>query len=223
VAERVKKAPQKCGSLGPMQRIVAAISFVCLGLAGALAWPANAHAQVTVRGVSVDPATRIRPALLSQALAALAAHPEARRDRVAVADFGEPSNAPRLFLVDLKTGAVEALRTAHGKGSDPNHSGRAARFSNAPGSEASSLGAYLTAARYWGGHGLSLALDGLDPTNSNARMRAIVVHSAPYMAGDFINRFGAPGRSWGCFVVAPDEIDHVVKWLEGGVLLYAGR
>ncbi len=175
-----------------------------------------------MNGVEVDPGARVRSALLSQALAAWAAHPEARRDRIAVADFAANSATPRLFLIDLKTGAVEAYRTAHGKGSDPAHGGMAVSFSNAPGANATSLGAYFTGARYIGSHGLSLVLDGLDPTNSNARARAVVLHSAADMTPDFIRRFGRPGRSLGCFVVAPDEVEHVVQWLEGGVLLYAG-
>lgn len=176
-----------------------------------------------MNGVEVDPGARVRPALLSQALAAWAAHPEARRDRIAVADFAANSATPRLFLIDLKTGVVAAYRTAHGKGSDPAHGGMAVSFSNTPGANASSLGLYLTGARYNGAHGLSLFLDGLDETNSNARARAIVLHSAHYMTADFIARFGRPGRSLGCFVVAPNEVADVVQWLEGGVLLYAGR
>lgn len=176
-----------------------------------------------MNGVEVDPGARVRPALLSQALAAWAAHPEARRDRIAVADFAANSATPRLFLIDLTSGAVEAFRTAHGKGSDPAHAGVAVNFSNTPGGYATSLGAYLTGARYEGAHGASLLLDGLDATNSNARSRAIVLHSAPYMSASFIAQFGRPGRSLGCFVVAPDEIAHVLEWLQGGVLLYAGR
>jgi hypothetical protein len=118
---------------------------------------------------------------------------------------------------------VERYRTAHGKGSDPGHDGRAETFSNAAGSNASALGAYRVGATYSGAHGLSLYLDGLDATNSNARARAIVVHSAPYMSAEFIARYGQPGRSLGCFVVAPSEIEHVARWLEDGVLLYAGN
>ena len=175
-----------------------------------------------VDGVVIDSAARVRPQLLSQALAAWRAHPQARRDRIAVADFAKASSAPRLYFVDLKTGDVEAVRTAHGKGSDPAHKGVATSFSNVAGSNATSLGTYLTGARYFGAHGLSLYLDGLDATNSNARARAIVLHAARYMTPAFIATNGVPGRSLGCFVVAPEEVSRAVTWLEGGVLLYAG-
>jgi hypothetical protein len=197
-------------------RLVAAL-ICCFLLLGP---PAFARADLD--GVTVDPAGQVREQILTDALAAWRAHPEARRDRLAVADFSAQSSAPRFFLIDLKTGAVEGFRTAHGKGSDPGHTGRAQSFSNVAATNASSLGAYITGARYIGSHGLSLYLDGKDATNSNARARAIVIHSAPYMAPAFIAAHGKPGRSWGCFVVAPSEIEHVVSWLEGGVLLFAG-
>jgi L,D-transpeptidase catalytic domain len=221
---RAINAPQWSGVIALMRWIAAAVVLlgaVAVGAPSPLTSPAWAGAEVN--GVEVDPGARVRPALLSQALAALAAHPGARRDRMAVADFAADSATPRLFLIDLKTGAVEAYRTAHGKGSDPAHGGIAVNFSNKPGANATSLGVYETGERYYGAHGLSLFLDGLDETNSNARARAIVLHSASYMTADFIRRFGRPGRSLGCFVVAPDEVEHVVQWLEGGVLLYAGR
>jgi hypothetical protein len=197
---------------------LAAVLFFCVWLT---AQPAFARA--TLGGVTIDPTDQVREGLLAETFAAWRMHPEAQRDRLAIADFSAPSTQRRFFLIDLKTGAVEAYRTAHGKGSDPGHTGWAQIFSNGAATNASSLGAYVTGARYTGAHGLSLYLDGKDPTNTNARARAIVIHSAPYMAPAFIAMHGKPGRSWGCFVVAPDEIAHVVSWLEGGVLLYAGK
>ena len=53
-------------------------------------------------GVVIDSAARVRPQLLSQALAAWRAHPQARRDRIAVADFAKASSAPRLYFVICK-------------------------------------------------------------------------------------------------------------------------
>lgn len=183
---------------------------------------APADARVERGAVLLDPTDQIRPELLTRALAALAAHPGARRDVIAIVDFAKPSRQARLFVVDLNSGAVEAYRAAHGRGSDSGQGERAERFSNAADSKASSLGAYVTAYRYLGKHGLSLALDGLDASNSNARARAIVLHSAPYMDDEFLAAHGRPGRSWGCFVVDPKVIDHVVARLERGALLYAG-
>jgi hypothetical protein len=181
-----------------------------------------AYAGVQINGVMLDPAGQIRPALLSAGLRAWRDHPNADRDVLALVDFTKPSVEPRFYILDLKTGAVEAYRTAHGKGSDPEHLGHARTFSNVANSNASSLGAYRARGAYEGKHGLSLALDGLDPSNSNARARAIVLHAADYMTAAFIAAHAQPGRSWGCFVVAPSQIAHVVDRLKNGALIYAG-
>ena len=183
-----------------------------------------AQAGVVLNGVVVDPQNSVRSALLTQALTAWSAHPEAKRDRIAVVDFAQPSDKPRFHIVDLTTGAVKSYLTAHGKGSDPGHDGMAEIFSNDPGSNASSLGPYLAMHRYMGVHGLSLRLRGLDPArNSNAEARAIVLHSAPYMDADWRRARGRPGRSFGCFVVETPVIVEVVDRLEDGVLIFAGR
>lgn len=96
----------------------------------------------------------------------------------------------RWFRFSLKDQAlVSKIPTAHGEKSDPDNDGLATVFSNTPNSHMSCLGRFLCAETYYGKHGLSLRLDGLDPTNSNARSRAIVGHEADYVPG---------GRSWGC-------------------------
>jgi hypothetical protein len=183
-----------------------------------------AQAAVVLNGVVVDPQGVVRSDLLTQALQAWSAHAEARRDRIAVVDFSRPSASARFYVVDLRTGAVSAYLTAHGRGSDPAHSGVPSTFSNDPGSNASSLGPYIALRRYMGVHGLSLRLRGLDPArNSNAEERAVVLHSAPYMDADWRRAHGKPGRSFGCFVVETPLIAEVVSRLEDGVLIYAGR
>jgi hypothetical protein len=195
--------------------------FILLALTLAFTTPAFAATQVN--GVWVDQANTIRPDLLSAALKVWDKTTQASRDTLVVVDFAKPSTEKRFYIVDLKTGAVEALLTAHGRGSDADHDGRAESFSSVEGSKASTLGAYLTTARYFGQHGLSLKLKGLDAQTANAEARAIVLHSALYMRADYIAQHGKPGRSWGCFVVEPRLIEDVVKRLEGGVLIYAGR
>lgn len=183
-----------------------------------------AQAAVVLNGVVVDPQGVVRSDLLTQALQAWNAHAEARRDRIAVVDFSRPSASARFYVVDLRTGAVSAYLTAHGRGSDPAHSGVPSTFSNDPGSNASSLGPYIALRRYMGVHGLSLRLRGLDPQrNSRAEERAVVLHSAPYMDADWRRAHGKPGRSFGCFVVETRLIAEVVDRLEDGVLIYAGR
>lgn len=190
----------------------------------ALFFATPAQASVVINGVVVDPQNTVRGELLTQALNAWNAHPEAKRDRIAVVDFALPSERPRFYIVDLRTGAVTSYLTAHGKGSDPGHDGMAEIFSNVASSNASSLGPYLATERYMGKHGLSLRLKGLDATlNSNAESRAIVLHSADYMDTAWRRARGRPGRSFGCFVVETPLIEEVVTRLEGGTLIFAGR
>lgn len=190
----------------------------------ALFFAMPAQASVVLNGVVVDPQNVVRGELLTQALNAWSAHPEAKRDRLAVVDFALPSERARFYLIDLRTGAVTSYLTAHGKGSDPGHDGMAEIFSNVASSNASSLGPYLATGRYMGKHGLSLRLKGLDPVlNSNAESRDVVLHSAPYMDAAWRRTHGRPGRSLGCFVVETPLIEEVVMRLEGGTLIFAGR
>lgn len=137
---------------------------------------------------------------------------------LAVVNFKPHSSNYRLFIVDLKEGTTTSLHTAHGSGSDPDNDGRATLFSNVPESHKSSLGFYLTAESYDGNNGLSRRLDGLSPTNSNVRARAIVLHSASYV----VERNVQQGRSWGCIVVAKAKRDWVINTLSRGTLIYAG-
>lgn len=189
-----------------------------IALAALLPSAANA-----VQDVHLDPQGLIRPELLSEALTSYESHMGAGLDgQIAIVDFSKPSSERRLFLLDLETGDVEALLVAHGQGSDLNHDGMADSFSNEDGSHASSLGAYRAALRYEGGHGLSLALDGLDPTNAAARDRLVVLHSQWYVSDAMVAERGKLGRSWGCFVVDQAVIEAVVDRLEDGGFIYAG-
>ena len=99
-----------------------------------------------------------------------------RRDIAGVADFGLPSSLPRLHFANLEAGTVRSFLVAHGKGSDPDHDGFLHTFSNEPGSLATSRGAYISYEWYVGKYGVSIRMGGLDPDNSNALPRAIVMH-----------------------------------------------
>jgi hypothetical protein len=145
------------------------------------------------------------------------------RDVVAIADFAQPSARPRFHLVNLEAGTVRSLYVAHGRGSDPEHSGWLQSFSNQPGSWATSQGAYVTEEWYAGKYGTSLRLEGIDPTNSNALDRAIVMHPAPYAAPSMIKTWGKLGRSEGCFALAPEQFRGALDQLYGGRLIYADR
>jgi hypothetical protein len=163
--------------------------------------------------------------LLERAKAALDRHRGrlAAADRIAIADFSQASRLPRFHLVDLASGQSRSLLVAHGKGSDPDHCGWLERFSNAPGSEATSEGAYVTAGRYMGQHGASMRLQGLEPSNDQAEGRAIVVHAAWYVSPQIAAETGKLGRSQGCFAVNTAELAPLLDWLGEGRMIWAGR
>lgn len=146
-----------------------------------------------------------------------------RTDIVGIADFGVHSSLPRFHFANVEAGTVRSFLVAHGTGSDPEHSGFLQHFSNVPGSNATSRGAYITWEWYKGRYGTSIRLGGLDPENSNALPRAIVMHSADYATPAHVARWGRLGRSNGCFAMSPDDFKEALWHLSGGRLLYADR
>jgi len=146
-----------------------------------------------------------------------------RRDIAAVADFGVASGLPRFHFANLENGTVRSFLVTHGKGSDPAHTGYLESFSNVPGSNATSRGAFITWEWYTGRYGTSIRLGGLDPDNSNALERAIVMHSAAYATPEHVARWGKLGRSDGCFAMGPGDFNEALWHLSGGRLLYADR
>ena len=135
--------------------------------------------------------------------------------RAAVVDFSVRSSTPRFHVIDRASGEVlQSFRVAHGHGSaGKRDDGYAEVFSNESGTNASSLGLYQTAETYRGVYpGLSMRLDGLSPTNSNARSRFIVIHEAWYMypASWKGKKKGRPGLSDGCFVFSKADREATV-------------
>jgi L,D-transpeptidase catalytic domain len=167
----------------------------------------------------------LAPSLLQRALDSLERHRDsiAQRDFIGVADFSLHSRTPRFHLVSLTEGSVRSHLVAHGRGSDPAHTGWLERFSNEPRSNATSAGAYRTGSFYVGAHGHSIRLDGLDPTNNNAASRAIVVHGAWYVSEVMIGHSGMLGRSQGCFAVANSSLTEIMATLGPGHLIYAEK
>lgn len=167
----------------------------------------------------VDPTKIIPQKLRDAALAYFDVNKKnfANQKYLTIVDFSAHSSKSRLFIVDMTTGKVQALHTSHGKGSDTNNDGVAERFSNTSGSEMSSLGYFRVAETYHGKHGLSIRLDGLSSSNSKARARAVVIHSAGYVKEENVKQ----GRSWGCFVLDPKYHSTIVAKIKNGSLLYA--
>ncbi|MCJ8209069.1 murein L,D-transpeptidase catalytic domain family protein [Mucilaginibacter sp. RS28] len=136
-----------------------------------------------------------------------------------VVDFTLPSRAKRMWIIDLANKAL-LLNTwvAHGQGSGDDV---ATKFSNTEESHQSSLGFYVTDDIYFGKHGRSLRLDGMDAGFNNlARQRAIVIHAADYVCQNTINQLGRLGRSFGCPAVSPLVANQVINTLKGRNMLF---
>ena len=178
-------------------------------------------ASVFRHGVRLDRNGLIPRALLREALASLKTHRAQANNpaRIAVADLSRHSDEPRFYVLNLRDGSVRNLVSTHGKGSDPDQTGRAVRVSNLPGTLASSTGAYVTGEEYDSPAHLSRAvrLDGLDPTNSAVRCRCIVIHQANRADGH-----GQAGRSDGCFAFSGEDYPYVLGRMVPGTFIYAG-
>lgn len=136
-----------------------------------------------------------------------------------IIDYTKASHRERLFVIDLKNiKLVFTTLVAHGKNSGVHY---ATRFSNKNRSLMSSPGFYRTAETYYGKHGYSLKLDGLEEgVNDHARERLIVIHGADYVSTDFINKHGRIGRSWGCPALPLHLTKEVIDLIKEGSCLF---
>jgi hypothetical protein len=137
-----------------------------------------------------------------------------------VIDYTQPSSKKRMWIVDvLNKMLVLNTWVAHGQGSGDEV---ASRFSDKMDSHKSSVGFYLTDDVYYGEHGRSLRLDGLDiGFNANARKRAIVLHAADYVGETAMALQGHAGRSFGCPAVAPEVADQVIDAIKDRTMIFA--
>jgi len=192
----------------------------CVILSG-LALAAASQAAVADSGLE-----ELSPSILEAAKQSLALHAGkvTKPEFIGIIDFAIPSYRPRFYVVssDLKT-VIAKYYTSHGRGSDPGDlSPVPVSFSNDSGSKATCLSGFLGLEEYVGKHGRSLRLEGLDPTNSNARSRSIVIHTAPYVDPARAKDKIPMGRSEGCFVVSKGDLSAVVSAFQGGGFIYAG-
>jgi hypothetical protein len=167
----------------------------------------------------------IDPRLVARARASFDRHRNSLRsiDVVGIVDFAKASSEARFYLLDTNSGRVTRHLVAHGRGSDPMHTGFLQRFSNVPGSEATSAGGYVTSLYYPGRYGRAMRVRGLDYTNSNAESRAIVIHSAWYAEPQVAAVQGRLGRSEGCFAFSYQSLQEVLARLGPGRFIYADR
>jgi hypothetical protein len=142
-----------------------------------------------------------------------------RTDVLSICDFSQSSRNKRLYVINMDQKTV-LLNTyvAHGRNSGSEY---ARTFSNNPKSHKSSLGFYVTRETYYGDHGLSLKIHGLEKGfNDKADRRNIVIHGSHYVGQDFLldNEFN--GRSFGCPAIPFSETEQVIESIKDGSCLF---
>ena len=149
----------------------------------------------------------------------LKARNQVKKNLLTLIDFSISSRLERMWIVDLnEMKVVNYSLVAHGRNSGNEF---ASYFSNKPSSYQSSLGFYLTDEIYYGKHGMSLLLDGVESgVNDKARDRAIVMHGANYVSRDFIRNNGRLGRSFGCPSIPMEDHEKIISMLSGRSVIY---
>ncbi|HLL82999.1 MAG TPA: murein L,D-transpeptidase catalytic domain family protein, partial [Longimicrobium sp.] len=141
-------------------------------------------------------------------------------------DFGLDNRKRRGWVLNMDALAREEgpFAVAHGGGSSEVRNAVPGRFSNVPGSNATSLGLYLAAETYdFNGKSgsaqyksIGLRMDGKSGRfNDKARSRGVVVHGAPYVTD------GDAGRSDGCPAMELARAKRLIPLLaKGGVVFH---
>ncbi|MBC7829077.1 MAG: murein L,D-transpeptidase catalytic domain family protein [Chitinophagaceae bacterium] len=138
-----------------------------------------------------------------------------KTDVLSICDFSQSSRRKRLYIIDLETMKLLInTHVAHGRNSGNEF---AKFFSNSEESHKSSLGFYVTRNTYWGGHGLSLQIEGLERgINDKANERKIVVHGSDYVGDRFLRSNPFNGRSFGCPAVPSKLTTKVINTIKNG-------
>lgn len=142
-----------------------------------------------------------------------------KKDLLTIIDFSKSSTDRRLWVIDMeKQEILHHTVVSHGRKSGMEF---ATDFSNVPESNKSSLGFFSTAETYFGKHGLSLRLDGLEHgINHNARMRHIVIHAADYANENLGKQQGYLGRSLGCPALPKDVAHDIIDLIKEETCLF---
>jgi hypothetical protein len=221
------------GQNGPV--LNAAVSFVSKPAASAASSDRASGPVAAVAKAALDAfAGAVRPLSRPEALedafrsyfAYKTSHPdEVRKPYLYFVDYGLPSTTPRGYVFDMDSLKVidGPFTVAHGRGSSTTRYGVPTRFSNASGSNATSLGLYVAQATYAfqgkaGGHSyrsIGLRLQGVsDGFNDNALARRVVAHGAPYVTPT------KAGRSEGCPAMEPARARELLPKLAGGGMVF---
>lgn len=136
-----------------------------------------------------------------------------------ICDFSQSSRKKRLYLLDLdKYKVLLQTYVAHGRNSGKEF---AEKFSNTPNSRQSSLGFYITKNTYYGVHGLTLLLAGVEKNiNDNAERRRIVFHGSEYVGDEYLRSNKFMGRSLGCPAVAGPVAEKIINEIKNGSCLF---
>jgi hypothetical protein len=142
-----------------------------------------------------------------------------RSNIISICDFSQSSRSRRLYVVDLDNKKILVNTfVAHGRRSGGEY---AKSFSNNASSHKSSLGFYVTEETYFGKHGLTLKIHGLEKGfNDKADRRNIVIHGSKYVGEGFIKSNRYNGRSFGCPAVPLNAVDDVIENIKGGSCLF---
>jgi hypothetical protein len=217
----------------------AAVSFIGgsndtsdVGLADSTATAASGLARLTRSALAafsgaVKPLSR--PEALESAFksyfAYKAAHPDAvRKPLLYFVDYGLPNTAKRGYVFDMDQMRVVdgPFTVAAGRGSAAK-AGVPTKFSNASGSNATSLGLYVAKSVYdFTGKSagkryssLGLRLMGVSTGfNDKALARGVVAHGAPYVTSS------KAGRSEGCPAMEPERAERLLPKLADGGMVF---
>ena len=147
-------------------------------------------------------------------------------ERCFLVDMKIHSGKNRFFVWDFNENkAVHSGLCCHGSGKGES-TGSAPVFSNEEGSHCTSLGKYRIGERSHSRYGINIhyKLHGLEPTNSNAYKRIVVLHSFDPVPANEIYPLHLPmGFSLGCPVVSNSmmrNLDEYLKQTEKPVLLW---
>lgn len=170
------------------------------------------------------------PAALENAFASYYAFRDANPGQVKkpylyYVDYGLPSTAPRGYVFDMDELTIVRgpFTVAHGRGSARPSQTVPTRFSNAHGSNATSLGLYLAQETYrFSGKAsgrrytsVGLRLKGLsNGFNDNARTRGVVAHGAPYVTAT------RAGRSEGCPAMTQALANELLPKIANGGMVF---
>jgi L,D-transpeptidase catalytic domain len=137
-----------------------------------------------------------------------------------LANMGQLTNSKRLYLIDLSSmKIINKGLVSHGRGK--GSSIYVKQYSNALGSNCTSLGKYKIMSPYTGNYGYSYRMVGLEQSNNNALRRNIVLHSMSCIPDK--ENYAPACVTEGCPAVSPQflsSIDPIIKSRKAPMLLW---